>query len=87
MSHQVLWLHEGVTDEQREAMVREVFHRITIDGKQFISIEPKPAYAPLFASTVTNEESGYWEANSAPSPRPEAIVRLPARSTLFQTLA
>jgi len=24
-------------------------NRITIDGKQFMSIEPKPAYVPLFA--------------------------------------
>ena len=64
----VLWSHKGVTDEQREGLVREVFHRITIDGRQFISVEPKPAYAPLFASIVTNEESGYWEPNPLPSP-------------------
>ena len=27
-----LWLHPEVTHEQREALVREVFRRITIDG-------------------------------------------------------
>jgi hypothetical protein len=61
---QVLWSHNGVTDEQREALVREVFNRITIDGKQFMSIEPKPAYVPLFASIVTNQEFGYRELDS-----------------------
>jgi len=65
---QVLWSHDGVTDEQREALVKEVFSRITIDGKQFMSIEPRPAYVPLFASMATNEESGYWEFNPPPSP-------------------
>ncbi len=74
---QVLWSHAGVTDEQREAFVREVFNRITIDGKQFMSIEPKPAYVPLFASMATNEESGYWEFNSPPSP-PLPRINAPA---------
>ena len=64
----VLWSHPGVTHEQREELVREVFHRITIDGKEFMSIEPNAPYAPLFASIVTSEEFGYWEPNSAPSP-------------------
>ena len=52
----VLWSHPGVTHEQREELVREVFHRITIDGKEFMSIEPKAPYAPLFASIVTSED-------------------------------
>ena len=30
-----------MTDGQRETLVREVFRRITIDGKDFVSIEPK----------------------------------------------
>jgi hypothetical protein len=64
----VLWSHSGVTHEQREELVREVFYRITIDGKEFMSIEPKAPYAPLFASIVTSEELGYWEPNSPPSP-------------------
>ena len=54
----VLWSHPGVTHEQREELVREVFHRITIDGKEFMSIEPRAPYAPLFASIVTSEELG-----------------------------
>ena len=65
---QVLWSHPGVTDEQREALVQEVFHRITIAGKELLSIEPKTSYAPLFASMVTTAEYGYWEPNSPPSP-------------------
>ena len=45
-----------------------MFHRITIDGNEFMSIEPKAPYAPLFASIVTSEELGYWEPNSTPTP-------------------
>ena len=69
-----LWSHPGVTDAQREDLVREVFHRITIDGKKIMSIEPKPAFEPLFASIVTNEKYGYWETDSPPSPRPKPNV-------------
>jgi len=65
---QALWSHPGVTDAQREELIREVFHRITIDGKELMSIEPKPAFEPLFASIVTNDEFGYWEMESPPSP-------------------
>ncbi len=67
---QVLWSHPGVSDEQREKLVQEVFHRITIDGKELMSVEPKPAYEPLFASIVTSKKYGYWEPKSTPSPRP-----------------
>ena len=63
-----LWLHPGVTNQQREAFVREVFHRITIDGKQFVSIEPKPAYVPLFAAMVTAQKVGYRDLDPPPSP-------------------
>ena len=46
-----LWLHPGVSHEQRESLVREVFKRITIDGRKFVAIEPQPVYVPLFATT------------------------------------
>jgi hypothetical protein len=48
-----LWLHSGVTHEEREFLVRQVSRRITIDWKEFVDIEPKPEYAPLFATMVT----------------------------------
>ena len=51
-----LWLHPGVTNEEREALVREVFWRITIDGKDFVDIEPKPEYAPPFSTMVTRQK-------------------------------
>ena len=63
-----LWLHPGVTHEQRENLVREVFHRITIDGKEFVSIEPQPAYVPLFATMVVSQKLGYREIDPPPSP-------------------
>ena len=64
----VLWAHPEVTHEQREELGWEVFQRITIDGKEFMSIEPNAPYAPFFASIVTSEEFGYWDPNSPPSP-------------------
>jgi hypothetical protein len=57
-----------VTHEEREALVRQVFRRITIDGKDFVSIEPKPEYAPLFATIVTAQKVGYQELESPSSP-------------------
>lgn len=63
-----LWLHPGVTHEEREALVKQVFQRITIDGKDFVDIEPKPEYAPLFATMVTEQKVGYRETNPPPSP-------------------
>ena len=57
----VLWLHPGVTHEELEALVRQVFRRITIDGKDFVDIEPKPVYAPLFATMATAQKVGCQE--------------------------
>ncbi len=41
-----LWLHPGVSNEQRQSLIKGVFNRITIKGRAFVSIEPKPVYAP-----------------------------------------
>ena len=68
-----LWLHAGVTQEEREALVKQVFQRITIDGKEFVDIEPKPEYAPLFATMVTAQKVGYQELEFLPSP-PQTII-------------
>ena len=76
-----LWLHEGVTDEQREALLQEVFHRITIDGKDFASIEPNPAYVPLFAMMLTDQKLGYRAVESTPSPNTHIL--LPSGITVF----
>lgn len=64
----VLWSHKGVTNKQRETLVQEVFTKITINGKMLASIEPKPAYAPLFASIFIQNAIGYCEMDSPPSP-------------------
>ena len=69
-----LWLRPGVTHEEREALVQQVFRRITIDGKEFVDIEPKPEYAPLFATMLTAQKVGYQELESTPSP--PAIVTI-----------
>ena len=62
-----LWSNPGVTLEKQESLVREVFTRVTIDGKMFTPIEPKPVYAPLFASMVVNEGYGYRALEPSPT--------------------
>ena len=47
--------------EERETLVRQVFRQITIGGKAFVDIEPKSAYAPLFATMVTAQKVGTRE--------------------------
>ena len=64
-----LWLHQGVTDGQRETLVQEVFRRITINGHDLVSTEPKAEYVPLFAVIAPGQKYGYREFNSAPSPQ------------------
>ena len=63
-----LWQHPGVTHEQREALVQEIFRNITIDGKDFVTIEPNPAYVPIFAAVVTWQKLGYCALKPPPSP-------------------
>ena len=63
-----LWLHLGVTDKLKEALVQEVFRKITIDGKDFASVEPNPAYIPIFAAVVTGQKLGYCALKPPPSP-------------------
>ena len=64
-----LWLHPGVTHEEREALIRQVFLQITVAGKEFVDIEPNPEYAPLFATMVTAQKVGYQELESTQSPQ------------------
>jgi hypothetical protein len=70
-----LWNNQGVTDEQREALIKETFNRIIVDSKQITAIEPKPGYAPLFASIIVKGQYAYCGVNSPPSP-PETRTSL-----------
>jgi len=45
----VLWSHPGVTHEQREELVREVFQEVRLREGRLVAVRPKPRYAPLFA--------------------------------------
>jgi len=45
----VLWKHPGVTDSQRQELLREVFEGIYIEGKAITAVQPNPQYLPLFA--------------------------------------
>ena len=69
-----LWSHPGVTDEQRERAMQEVFSHIDIVGKQITSIEPKSAYTPLFATMAIHPKSGYCKTEPRPPP-PQATHR------------
>ena len=44
-----LWMHPGVTDQQREELIKEVFEQAQIRGSKLTSIKPKTSYRPLFA--------------------------------------
>jgi len=61
-----LWLHPGVIHEEREALIRQVFLQITIAGKEFVDIEPKPDTI-LFATMVTAQKVWYQELESSRS--------------------
>ena len=63
-----LWNNQGVTDEQREALIKETFNRIIVDSKQITAIEPKPEYSPLLASIIVKDQYAYCGVNSPPSP-------------------
>jgi hypothetical protein len=68
-----LWVHPGVTDVQREALIQETFASILIDGKELMTIEPKPNYAPLFATLASAPKVGYRRLDSA---RPDHVFTL-----------
>ena len=63
-----LWLHPGVSHEQRESLVREVFKRVTIEGREFVAIEPQPVYVPLFATMLLDPKVGYRGREPTRSP-------------------
>ena len=49
-----LWVHEGVSDNQREEFVGELFTTASINGNTLVALEPKMQYGPLFAYLVAN---------------------------------
>jgi len=63
-----LWLHPGVSHEQRENLIREVFRGITIDGIRFMTIKPRPVYVPLFATMLLESNVDYCGREPPPSP-------------------
>ena len=70
-----------MSNQQREALVQEVFRRITKDGKEFSGIQPNPTYVPLLASILTDEKLGYRAVESTPSPNTHIL--LPSGITVF----
>ncbi len=70
-----LWSHPGVTNEERENLVQEIFTEINMDGGSLVSIGPKPAYIPLFAAMMVQKSLGYCDVDSPPPP-PETRASL-----------
>ncbi len=48
-----LWEHPGVSDLERESLIKELFEEMHLRGSNLVSIKPKPQYLPLFACIVT----------------------------------
>jgi DNA invertase Pin-like site-specific DNA recombinase len=71
-----LWSHQGVTNEQRESLVQEVFNKISIDGGTLVAVEPKSAYLPLFGAMLVQNSYGYRDLEPPPSP-PETRAGYP----------
>ncbi len=49
-----LWAHPGVTDKQRENLVRELFEEVQFCGSELVEVAPKLDYKPLFACIIMN---------------------------------
>ena len=48
-----LWAHSGVTNAQRQQLVREIFESVRVEGNYLLGVEPKAAYRPLFAQMLS----------------------------------
>ncbi len=81
-----LWSHPGITHQQRESLVKEVFSGITIEGRSLVSVEPKPPYVPLFAVIVVDQGFGYRAFEPPPSPprTRNAVSLMPMRTRLIR---
>ena len=58
-----LWTHPGVDDRQREELLRELFTRVDLRGRDIVAISPRQEYQPLFACLVNKGVSfgrGEW---------------------------
>jgi len=74
-----LWSHPGVTAEQRESLVREVYSKISMDGDAITAVEPKPVYAPLFAVVLAQSSLCYCDLESS-STSPVGVASLSTRT-------
>jgi hypothetical protein len=48
-----LWEYSGVTDQQRETLMKKVFDEIRVNGHELVSVKPNPEFLPLFAYILT----------------------------------
>ena len=71
------WQHPGVTHEQRAALVREVFRKIKIDGKEIVSIGPDPpGIHTYFAAVVSGQKLEYCAVKPAPATDTQILLDL-----------
>lgn len=58
-----LWSNPGVTDNQRESFIHEIFQKVEISGSDLVAIEPKLDYQPIFAGIIAQgvrQSRGEW---------------------------
>ncbi len=58
-----LWQHPGVSQEQRRDFAGEMFQGIRLREGRLVAVQPRPAYAPLFAYSI-------WRHNVIGADRP-----------------
>jgi len=64
----------GLIPTSGRSLDAEVFRSITIDGKDFVSVEPNPSYVPIFAAVVTGQKLGYRALKPTPSPNTQVLL-------------
>ena len=61
----LLWLHPGVTPEQRRDLSREVFQELRLREGHLAAVMPRPQYAPLFAYSLWKRRDVAGDERSA----------------------
>lgn len=76
-----LWHHVGVTDQQRQELLRGVFEGIYIEGRTITAIRPNPQYLSLFAYQVVKRVDTGFHQGCQDTPMVGLGGSLPVMST------
>ena len=67
-----LWEHSGVSDSQRQDLLRNTFEEVTIVGRELVAIRPRPEHAPHFAYMTLWQRGCLWSGRVDSNHRPPA---------------